>query len=109
MIISKGNGKDLEFGHTDYITGEGRFVSRGQNHSKKERYINPELTPEERKKISDRDNNRRNQYGISLYCENNTRILGFVCYNPATEDLSLTCNFTGNNGKKVFYLNGRRN
>jgi len=100
MIIDEGNGGDLEFGHTDYETGEGRFVTRSEND--KERYINPELSVEERKRISTRDTLRRNQYAISLWCENNTEVRGFVMYNHATESLSFRWSVAGYNGKKLF-------
>jgi len=99
MIIDTGNGEDLEFGHTDYKTGEGRFVTRSEN--AKEMYINPGLSVEERKRITNRDTLRRNQYNISLWCEDNTRVEGFVRYNPATEALSFSWGVRGDHGKRL--------
>ena len=102
-LIDAGNGKDLEFGHTDYLTGEGRGVTHSQN--EKERYINPELSVKERNRISTRDSFRRNKTTISLLAENNTQIEAEVYYNPFTEALSLSIRIRGNNGKRVFRLN----
>lgn len=99
VLVDKGNGKDLEFGHTDYRTGEGRGVTHSENI--KERYINPELTVEKRRRISGRDTRRRNHYAIYLLNENNTIIAESVCYNPFTENLSLTCHIRGNHGKRL--------
>ena len=106
VLIDKGNGKDLEFGHTNYRTGEGRAVTHSQN--QKERYVNPELTVEERHAISVRDALRRNKYSVSLLCENNTRIELYTVYNHLTEDLSMSVGIYGSHGKKVFRLNQRR-
>jgi len=100
MLIDAGNGKDLEFGHLDYETGEGRFVTHSEN--LRERDINPKLSVEERKRISDRDHMRRNKYFISLWCEHNTQVQGHVIYNPATGSLSFCWSVTGSNGKKLF-------
>ena len=102
-VIDAGNGKDLGFGHIDYFTGEGRAVTRSQN--AKEKYINPELSTKERKRISTRDTNRRNRTVISLHGENNTQIQAHVYYNPFTEALSMSIHIHGNNGKRVFRLN----
>jgi len=99
MLIDAGNGEDLEFGHTDYYTGEGRFVTRSVN--LRERYINPELTYEERQGITHRDTMRRNKYCISLWCGNNTEVRGYVNYNPATESLSFSWGVKGYNGKRL--------
>lgn len=103
MLIDKGNGKDLEYGHTDYKTGEGRFVTRSEN--QRERYINPELTTEQRYRISTRDMLRRNQYMVSLFYENNVQIQSHIQYNPCTESLSLSWSIRGQHGKKVGRLN----
>ena len=99
VLVDKGNGKDLEFGHTDYHTGEGRPITRSENLN--ERYVNQELSYEERKRISKRDSLRRNQYRIYLSDENNTWIVENVQYNPFTEDLSLRWQVMGNNGKRL--------
>ena len=103
VLIDAGNGKDLEFGHTDYNTGEGRFVTESQN--QRERYINPELSVAERNRISMRDNLRRNQYAVALFCENNVRINANIRYNPANEALSLSWGILGNHSKKLVRLN----
>jgi hypothetical protein len=99
-LVDKGTGADLEFGHTDYKTGEGRFVTHSENIQ--ERYINPELTPKERNLISIRDMMRRNQTKIYLWNGNNVRIAEYVYYNHATEDLSLSWSVFSHNGKKLF-------
>lgn len=99
-LVDEGNGKDLEFGHTDYYTGEGRGVTHRKN--TKERYINPELSSKERDTISHRDGKRRNEYGLSLFCENHTQIMEHVRYNHLTEDLSLSWSVAGTNGKRIF-------
>ena len=99
VLVDEGNGKDLEFGHTDYRTGEGRPVTRSEN--RKEKYVNPELSYEERHRISIRDNKRRNEYQIHLLSENNTRIIESVHYNPFTEALSVGWRVQGNNGKRL--------
>ena len=100
VLVDKGNGKDIEYGHTDYRTGEGRPVTRSAN--LKERYVNPELTVKERARITDRDSKRRNEYAIHLSNENNTRITEYVRYNPFTEALSLSWSVTGDHGKRLF-------
>ena len=99
VLVDKGTGEDIEFGHTDYYTGEGRGVTHSENQN--ERYVNPELTVDERHRISMRDKNRRNQYAISLLAENSTQILERVVYNPFKEALSLTWQVKGSNGKRV--------
>ena len=99
VLVDEGNGKDLEFGHTDYCTGEGGPVTHSEN--LKERNVNPELSAKERARISKRDTMRRNQYGISLLCENNIRVIEHVYYNPFTVALSLTWQVKGNNGKRL--------
>ena len=104
VLVDKGNGEDIEFGHTDYHTGEGRPVTRSEND--KERYVNPELSVEERHQISSRDGLRRNQYTIHLLAENNTRIIESVRYNHLTEALSLSWSVTGCNGKRVWNIKG---
>ena len=104
VLVSKGNGKDLEFGHTDYHTGEGRPVSHSEN--QKERYVNSKLSYEERHRISNRDSNRRNMYTIYLSNENNTQIIEFVRYNPFTEALSLSWSVKANNGKRLWNVSG---
>lgn len=98
-LIDTGNGKNLEFGHTDYVTGEGRFITRSEND--KERYVNPELTVEERQKISRRDGNRRNQTFVSLWGGNNTQVRGSVRYNSGTEALFFSWFVCGHHGKKL--------
>lgn len=103
-LVDKGNGKDLEFGHVDYYTGEGRPVTRSEND--KERHVNPELTVAERARISRQDSNRRNQYTIYLLCEMNTRVIEFVHYNSFTEALSLSWAAAGNHGKRLFDITG---
>lgn len=100
VLVDEGNGEDLEFGHTDYHTGEGRPVSRSEN--AKEVYVNHEFSYEERARISRRDSHRRNQYQIYLLTKSNTRIVEHVQYNPFTEDLSLSWSVTGNHGKQLF-------
>ena len=104
VLVDEGNGADIQFGHVDYVTGEGRSVTRSEN--QKERYINPELSYEERAQISIRDNKRRNEYQIHLLCENNTQIVEQVHYNPCTEALSLSWKVIGNNGKRVLNVTG---
>ena len=99
VLVDEGNGKDIEFGHTDYHTGEGRPVSHSEN--QKEWYVNPGLTVKARTRISMRDANRRNQYQIYLLNEHNIRIVESIYYNPFTEDLSLSWKLTGNNGKRI--------
>ena len=99
VLVDEGNGKDLEFGHADYYTGEGRPVTHSEN--VKEIYVNPKLTVKERNRISGRDTKRRNMYAIDLSNENNTRIIEFVYYNPFTEDLSLSWGVTGHHGKRL--------
>lgn len=104
VLVDEGNGGDIQFGHTDYSTGEGRPVTQSEN--QKERYINPNLTVKERAQISWRDNRRRNRYLISLLNESNTRIVEYVQYNPFTEDLSLGWSVLSNNGKKLLNIKG---
>ena len=99
VLVDVGNGGDIEFGHTDYYTGEGRPVTHSEN--QKERYVNPKLTVEERTRVSMQDTNRRNRYAIYLLNENITQILEFVQYNPFTEALSLTWQVKSNNGKRL--------
>lgn len=99
VLVDEGNGKDIQFGHTDYYTGEGRPVTRSENRN--EWYINPELSYEERNRMSVRDTARRNLYQVYLLCENNTQIVESVHYNPFTEDLSLSWRVQGNHGKRV--------
>ena len=103
VLLDKGNGKDIEFGHTDYRTNEGRPVTHGEN--EKERYINPELTVKERHRMTVRDSKRRNQYKIYLSNENNTQIVEYAYYNPFTEALSLSWSVVGNHGKRLLYIN----
>lgn len=103
-LVDKGTGKDIEFGHVDYYTGEGRPVTRSKN--LKERYVNPELSYEERQLISKRDSNRRNTYRIYLLNENNTRIVEHVQYNPFTEDLSMSWGVMGHHGKRLWDISG---
>lgn len=103
VLIDKGLKNGMEFGHTDYDTGEGRFITKSENLL--ERYVNPELTYVERKRISKRDHKRRNLYGVGLHCENNTLIIGYITYNPITEALSFSWSITGHHGKKVRRLN----
>lgn len=98
-LVDKGTGADLEFGHINYKTGEGRFLTRSEN--LRERYINPELSYAERNRITDRDMKRRNQTHIHLWGGNNTRIVESVEYNHATEDLSLSWCVSGHHGKKL--------
>lgn len=105
VLVDKGNGKDIQFGHTDYYTGEGRPVTRSENRN--ERYINPELSCEERHMLCTRDNKRRNGHQISLLSENNTRIVETVHYNPFTEALSLSWRVQGNHGKQLLDITGR--
>ena len=104
VLVDKGNGADLEYGHTDYYTGEGRPITRSEN--LKERYVNPELSYEERQRLTMRDNKRRNEYAIHLSNENNTRITEYVVYNPFTEALSLSWSVTGDHGKRLFDITG---
>ena len=103
MLIDVGNGQDLEFGHYDYYTGEGRFITHSENG--RERYINPELTYDQRNRISNLDSQRRNRYEVSLLCVNNVAIRASIYYNHATDDLSLSWRITGYHGKKVGRLN----
>ena len=103
VLIDAGNGNGLQFGHTDYNTGEGRFITQSQNN--KEKYINPELSVKERSLISHRDMLRRNQYAVTLFCENNVRINANIRYNHATDALSLSWGILGNHGKKVRRIN----
>jgi hypothetical protein len=98
-LIDAGIDNGMCFGHVDYNSGEGRPISYSKNAL--ELNINPELTPDERRKISSCDNNRRNQYGVSLFCERNTQIIGYIHYNPISEALSLSCHITAQNGKKL--------
>ena len=102
-LVDDGNGCGLEFGHTDYNTEEGRFITHSQNI--KERFVNPELSVKERHRITISDTQRRNCYAISLLCKNNCKIQGFIYYNPITEALSMSFNITGYNGKRVLRLN----
>jgi hypothetical protein len=104
-LVDEGMGIDLEFGHTDYVTGEGRFVTRSENN--RERNINPELTYAERQQISNRDMKRRNLTQIYLWCGNNTRIVEYVQYNHATENLSLSWQAKGHHGKKLFDISDK--
>ena len=103
VLIDAGNGKDLQFGHTNYYTGEGRFITR--SHNRNERYINPELTVAQRSRISRRDAKRRNAYTVTLLCEDNIVIQTHIHYNHATEALSVIWSIAGQNGKKVRRLN----
>ena len=103
VLIDAGNGKDLEFGHTDYNTGEGRFITHSDN--MREKYINTELSVAERHRISVRDCPRRNNYTVALMCENYLVIRTFIQYNPATEALSLSWGISAVGGKKVMILN----
>lgn len=102
VLVDKGNGEDIQFGHTDYYTGEGRGITHSENRN--EQYVNPKLTVKERTQISKRDNNRRNKYCVSLFCKNNTQIIEFVQYNPLTEALSLSWQVMGHNGKQVLNI-----
>ena len=99
MLIDKGNGKDLEFCHTDYYTGEGRPLSHSEN--MKEMHINPELSVKERNQISSRDSIRRNRYHIYLFFKNNIQIIEYIVYNPFTEALSLSWRVKGDHGKRL--------
>ena len=99
VLVDEGNGKDIQFGHENYHTGKGRGVSRSEN--QKERYVNPELSYEERARISNRDTLRRNVYYIYLLNENNTQIVEHIVYNPFTEALSLSWRVIGNNSKRL--------
>lgn len=103
VLIDKGLDTGMEFGHTDYNTGEGRFITHSEN--VKEKYVNPELTVKERHKISHVDTGRRNEHKINLHYEYNIRIEGSVSYNPANESLCFSWNIRGDNGKKVGRLN----
>ena len=99
VLVDEGNGKDIEFGHTNYHTGEGRGVSHREN--LKETYVNPELSAKERARINVRDSKRRNEYQITLLCENNPRIVEYARYNPFTEALSLRWQVRGDHGKRL--------
>lgn len=102
VLVDEGTGEDIQFGHTDYNTGEGRPVTRSEN--LKEMYVNPELSYEERHRISNRDCLRRNHYQVSLLCKNNTQILEQVQYNPFTEDLSLSWRVQAYHGKRLLRI-----
>jgi hypothetical protein len=102
-LIDAGIENGMEFGHTDYKTGGGRFIS-SENHNEKERYINPELTTSERDRISQRDSYKRNCHQIFLYTKNNINIRCVVSYNPITEALSLTTQIFPTTGKKLLFL-----
>ena len=99
VLVDEGNGKNVQFGHTNYYTGEGRGVTPSEN--QKERYVNPELTVVERARKSVRDSMRRNEYVVYLFGENNTQIVEHIVYNPFTEDLSLRWQVQGSNGKRL--------
>lgn len=103
VLIDPGLENGMEFGHTDYLTGEGRFITHSEN--EEERYINPELSVKERNRISQLDCAKRNKHHVYLYTKNNTQIRGVISYNPITEALSFVYGIYGNNGKKLFFLN----
>ena len=104
VLIDPGLDNGMEFGHTDYKTGEGRYVTRSENRLERGK-INPKLSNYERARISRRDGHRRNLYCISLHHENNTRILGHISYNPINENLSFSWTIAGHHGKKLVRLN----
>jgi len=102
-LIDEGLMNGLVWGHVDYHRDIGRPITQSQN--RLERDINPELTPEERNKLSGLSSNRRNETHIHLYSENNMRIVTAVRYNPITEALAMSWSIYGSNGKRAFRLN----
>ncbi|GAH60671.1 unnamed protein product [marine sediment metagenome] len=101
-LIDKGLKNGLVYGHTDYITHKGRFITHSKN--QRERYVNPKLTVKQRSRISTNDTNRRNRHKFSLHCENNANIVGSVQYNYITEALYFNYSIHGTNGKKVLNI-----
>lgn len=101
-LIDEGLNNGLEYAHTDYYTGEGRFITRSENCL--EPNINPELSYRERRKLSTNDTAKRNRTEISLFSHNNLGIRVIVQYNHANERLSLRTRIKGHNGKKIIRI-----